>query len=84
VVFLKRKPGREARAAVPALHAGPEQIHVGDRELYIWFPDGIGRSKLPFASIDKLLATESTARNMNTVTKLLAMAQALESAPPVR
>jgi uncharacterized protein (DUF1697 family) len=49
------------------------------RELYIYFPNGMGRSKLPFASIDKILKTAATGRNWNTVLKLNAMAAAMES-----
>ena len=39
----------------------------------------MGRSKLPFAKIEKTLATSATARNWNTVTKLLALAESLAS-----
>jgi uncharacterized protein (DUF1697 family) len=39
------------------------------REIYIHYPDGIGRSRLRI-----LAADDGTARNMNTVAKLAAMA----------
>ena len=44
-------------------------IRLGAREIYVHYPDGIGRSKLRIPA-----AGEGTARNMNTVTKLAAMA----------
>ncbi len=51
---------------------GGEQAAAGTRELYIFYPDGMGRSKL------KLPATlkRTTARNINTVAKLVAMTTA--------
>jgi len=49
---------------------GGEQIHVGKREIYIHYPDGMGTSKLKLPRT----ATPSTARNINTVAKLLAIA----------
>jgi uncharacterized protein (DUF1697 family) len=46
-----------------------EEIRLGTREIYVHFPDGIGTSRL------KIPAGQSgTARNMNTITKLIALA----------
>ena len=47
---------------------GGEEVQLGKREIYIYFPDGMGRSKLKFS------AGVGTVRNMNTVAKLVAMA----------
>lgn len=71
VVFLKepaRKPGVEA---VKAAHAGPEILHAAGRELYIVFPEGIGRSKLPRLLTEARIGTLGTGRNWNTVLRLL-------------
>ena len=46
-----------------------EELRLGAREIYIHYPDGIGRSKLRIPA-----AVDGTARNMNTVAKLAAMA----------
>ena len=46
-----------------------EQLRLGQRELYVWYPDGMGQSKLRIAA-----AAAGTARNMNTVATLAAMA----------
>ena len=48
------------------------------RELYVYYPNGMARPKIPMARIEKLLETSSTGRNWNTVNKLLAMAEKLE------
>jgi uncharacterized protein (DUF1697 family) len=46
-----------------------EELRLGAREIYVHYPDGIGRSKLRIPA-----ARNGTARNMNTVAKLAAMA----------
>jgi uncharacterized protein (DUF1697 family) len=81
VTFLARDPGPGAHARIRALHAGPEELRLAGRELYTYYPDGMGRSKLSPALLDKALATPGTGRNWNTVTKLLELAQRLAAAP---
>ena len=44
---------------------------IDGRELYAWHPDGVQRSPLAKLLDDKKLGVVSTARNWNTVTKLL-------------
>lgn len=46
---------------------GREEIVAGPRELFIHYPDGMGRSKL---KLPKAIAA-GTMRNMNTLVKLL-------------
>ncbi|ARF54802.1 DUF1697 domain-containing protein [Streptomyces gilvosporeus] len=54
----------------------PDRFQLAGRELYLWCPDGIGRSKLADAVGRARLGVTATARNWNTVTKLLALADA--------
>lgn len=77
VTFLAADPGEKARGQIRAIRTDPEELHIEGRELYIYFPNGIGRAKLPAAAIDKALAVSGTARNWNTVTKLLEIAAKL-------
>lgn len=49
---------------------GKEEVAGGVREVYIHFPDGMGRSKL---KLPKALGPV-TIRNVNTVARLAAMA----------
>lgn len=79
VSFLAEAPSAEIRDRLLAITVGPEELRHSGRELYIYFPDGMGRSKLPPA-LDRTLKAPATVRNWNTVTKLLAMAEDLESA----
>jgi uncharacterized protein (DUF1697 family) len=55
-------------------HTGPEDIHFSGQEIYLYYPNGSGRSKLTNAFIEKKLQRTGTARNWNTVTRLLALA----------
>jgi len=80
VVFLAADPGNEARKAVLDQKFQPEEIHAIGRELYIYFPNGQGQSKLPLPRIYKLLQTPGTARNWNSVTNMLETAETLEAA----
>lgn len=80
VNFLADDPGKEARKQAQAIATGPEEVHLIGREAYIYFPDGQGRSKLPWAKIERTLGTFGTGRNWNSVTKMLAMAEAMDAA----
>jgi uncharacterized protein (DUF1697 family) len=79
VIFLAADPGQTARDAVMAIPAEPEQVRAIGSELYIYYPDGMARPKLPLTRIDKTLGTNGTGRNWNTVLKLRELAQEIEA-----
>lgn len=79
VTFLAAKPAAEAHAILLTLKGHPEEVHLKGRELYIYFPNGVGQSKLPWSKVEKLLKVTGTARNWNSVTKMLAIAEEMES-----
>ena len=79
VSFLASDPGEEAREKVRQMKGDPEELRIEGRELYIYFPNGIGRSKLPWARLEKTLKTPGTGRNWNSVTKMMEMAEKLEA-----
>ncbi len=81
VDFLAGDPRPEARNDILTIKTDPEELHIDGRELYIYFPNGIGRSKLSWPAIERALKTTGTARNWNTVTRMLQMAEKLESSP---
>jgi uncharacterized protein (DUF1697 family) len=66
VFFLRNKPPPEATANV--LRRVNEELRAGTREIYVHYPSGMGQSKLVIPA-----AKNGTARNMNTVAKLVAM-----------
>jgi len=67
---LKDAPEAKAEKALNAVIPGREVAHVIGHHVYIYYPDGIGTSKLTAALIDRALGTRGTARNWNTVMKL--------------
>jgi uncharacterized protein (DUF1697 family) len=75
VVFMAGTPPRQARERILAIPTEPEELHIKGRELYIYYPNGMARPKIPLVRIEKLLETSSTGRNWNTVNKLLALAE---------
>ena len=79
VSFLAEAPTADEAKRLAEIKARPEELRVSGRELYIYFPDGQGRSKLP-AILKRTVKIPATARNWNTVNKLLAMAEELEAA----
>jgi uncharacterized protein (DUF1697 family) len=72
VVFLAAEPGPATLRALEAGDLGPERFAVQGRELYAWCPDGVRTSKVLTIAVAKG-GPAATARNWNTVTKLLAM-----------
>ena len=74
IMFLKDPPAKDRVAALQQKIAGREQVLPGSHHLYVIYPDGIGRSRLTTAMIEKAVGTRGTARNWNTILKLAAMA----------
>jgi uncharacterized protein (DUF1697 family) len=72
VMFLKSAPKVNDVDTLRATIKGPETVRADGKHLYIVYPEGIGRSKLTGTVIEKKLGTRGTARNWNTVLKLLA------------
>lgn len=73
VMCLKAAPQRTAEAALQKAIKGREVVRVLGQQAYIVYPDGVGRSKLTNAVIEKHLGARSTGRNWNTVLKLGAL-----------
>ena len=78
VSFLVSDPAAADRELVRKMTFAPEELEIGSRHLYIYFPTGQGRTKLNMKLIDKALKTTGTGRNWNSVLKLLEMAESLE------
>ena len=79
VTFLASDPPAEVREKVRQIKCDPEELRIEGRELYIYFPNGMGRSKLSTAKLEKTMSTPGTGRNWNSVTKMLEMAEKLEA-----
>ena len=68
IMFLSDNPTQENFEALLAWHKGKgnEVMTLNERELYIYYTDGAGRSKLTTNNIEKHLKVIGTARNWNT------------------
>jgi uncharacterized protein (DUF1697 family) len=69
-IFLDSKPAANALTDVTGKNG--EELKAGKREIYVHYGEGMGQSKLKIPA-----AKTGTARNMNTVAKLAAMAAGL-------
>jgi uncharacterized protein (DUF1697 family) len=74
VMFLKSPTNAKDVKALQASIVGRETVHADGRNLYIVYPDGIGRSRLTNTFLETKLGIRGTGRNWNTVLKLAALA----------
>jgi uncharacterized protein (DUF1697 family) len=74
VSFLSAAPEPSVVMALEAADLEPERLAVRGREIYVWHAAGIQRSPAAKLLTDAKLGVTATARNWNTVTKLLELA----------
>ncbi len=66
VLFLDTTP--PSTTVEEAKAQSDKEIELGEREIYVHYPSGMGRTKLLLSAM-----SEGTVRNINTVTKLVKM-----------
>lgn len=72
IIFCDRKPIPDIDL-INSLIKPSEMYTIKNKVLYLYAPDGLGRSKF-FSNIDKCFKTSiTTARNINTISKLIEM-----------
>jgi len=76
VTFLSAKPDAAAVKKLDEAELGPDEVVFKDREIYILYVNGMGRSELAKQLGRAKLGVAATDRNWNTVTKLLEMCDA--------
>jgi uncharacterized protein (DUF1697 family) len=76
VTFLKKAPTRVQVASLQQAIVGREVIKAYGKQVYIVYPDGIGRSRLTATIIEKHLGSAATGRNWNTMRRLAQLAKA--------
>jgi uncharacterized protein (DUF1697 family) len=74
VMFLKSAADAAAAKALRSAHAGPELVRVDGAHVYVYYPDGSGRSKLSNVALERKLKRIGTSRNFRTVMALAALA----------
>ncbi|MBS1854443.1 MAG: DUF1697 domain-containing protein [Acidobacteria bacterium] len=80
VTFLAAAPDPAARARLAAIAGVPEEVHAGERELYVYYPNGFSQAQLADKMLRQALGgMVTTSRNWNTVEKLVALAAEMEA-----
>ena len=74
VTFLRTRPMNLPMDKLNALRDRYEEFAIKGREVYLFLPNGIGRSKLSNNFLERMLSIKATTRNWNTVTALLDLA----------
>jgi uncharacterized protein (DUF1697 family) len=72
VTYLSADAGPERFAGITAEEFAPEEYRTGDRLIYLYAPEGLGRSRLADALARPAVTRGlvATTRNWNTVTRL--------------
>jgi uncharacterized protein (DUF1697 family) len=74
VTFLAGSVPKAAVAQIGKLRSGRDRWHAEGSEVYLWCPDGYGRTKLSNTALERALGVRATTRNWNTLKVLHAMA----------
>ena len=74
-IFLKDAPAAKDVRTLRAAIRGSEIIRGAGKQVYVFYPNGIGRSRLTNAFIEHKLRTSGTGRNWNTILKVGALAE---------
>jgi uncharacterized protein (DUF1697 family) len=76
VMFLVEAPAVAVSTDVDGVET--EEMVLDGRELYLHYPDGMGRSKVTGARLERALGVRGTARNLNTLARLIDAAEDLQ------
>ena len=72
--FLDSQPITPDLESLMAVKSKSEEFKLHKKVFYLYAPDGIGRSKLA-VKVEKCMGIPVTARNWNTVSKLISMVE---------
>ena len=72
VTFLSQEPDPEVVEALLGEDHSPEVIAIDGAEAYVWTPDGVKAMTLSYAYLEKRFGVVATARNWNTIGKIVA------------
>ena len=74
VTFLGEFPSEEQIQKTETLNYEPDRFNIAGKEIYLYCPNGYGRTKLNNNFFENKLKVTATTRNWNTVKKLAEMA----------
>lgn len=69
VAFLRKEPS--GISSLDPKRFEPDEFRVRGDNLYLFYPNGVGKARLTGAILDKKLGVISTTRNWNTLVKLI-------------
>jgi len=75
VVFLDRAPAASSATELDPGRSPPDEFTLRGREIYLHLPNGAGRSKLTIDYFERRLGVRATARNWNTLLRLLELSR---------
>jgi uncharacterized protein (DUF1697 family) len=75
VTFLSDTPTQSPMDEINKIKDQSEEFFISDKEIYLFCPNGYGRSKLSNNFFERKLGLSATTRNWNTVNKLLELAE---------
>jgi len=81
VLFLEFKPSEEQILKVADIDYPPDKFQINGREIYIYCPNGFGKTKLYTNFFEAKMKVTGTARNWRTVNKLVEMAEKKTKVP---
>ncbi len=70
VTFLSSQPTQDRVSGIQQYVTEPEQLFVVGKEVYLYCPNGYGKSKLSNAFLEQKLGVGATTRNWKSVLKL--------------
>lgn len=76
VTILADEPSKENLKVLEDFHSGPEEFIIVSSNLYLFYVNGAGKSKLDHNTIERKLQVKGTSRNWKTTTKIMEMLQA--------
>jgi uncharacterized protein (DUF1697 family) len=74
-LFLKEAPSRSQTDKVEGIDYPPDKFAISDREIFIWCPNGFGKTKLYTNFFENKMKVTGTARNWKTIKTLLEIAE---------
>ena len=75
ITFLADEPAQTRIDQVSQGQYGPDQCHISGKEVFLYCPQGYGRTKLTNTFFESKLGVTATTRNLKTVRRLISMAE---------
>ena len=75
VIFLLNPPTEIAVEKMKNISYPPDQYYISDKEIFVYCPNGFGKTKLYTNFFENKMGVTGTARNWKTITRILEIAE---------